>query len=80
MTRSGKEVPILMPWVTIKTGVVAADGQEAVLTEYQCDWPSGCAHLAEHVLGVAPDVGVACAVCCDHAAMLNVAHLIPKAP
>jgi hypothetical protein len=60
-----------MPWVTIKTGVVAADGQEAVLREYQCDWPGGCANVAEHVLGAVPDMGVACAICREHAAMLK---------
>jgi hypothetical protein len=51
--------------------MVAADGREAVLTEYLCDWPDGCANVAEHVLGVAPDVGIASAVCREHAAALQ---------
>ena len=50
-----------MPWVTIRTGIVAADGQEAVLREYLCDWPD-CAHVAEHVVGVVRDVAMARAV------------------
>jgi hypothetical protein len=29
-----------MPRLTIKTGIVAEDGQEEVLTEYLCDWPA----------------------------------------
>jgi hypothetical protein len=60
-----------MPWVTIKTGVVAADGREAVLTEYLCDWPGGCANVAEHVMGVAADIGIACAVCREHAVAMQ---------
>ena len=60
-----------MPWVTIKTGLAAADGDETVLREYLCDWPGGCANVAEHVMGVAPDVGIVCAVCREHAAALQ---------
>ena len=54
-----------MPWVTIKTGIVGADGLEAVLKEYFCDWP-GCHNVAEHVVGVVRDLAMACAVCRDH--------------
>jgi hypothetical protein len=61
----------VMPWVTIRTGVFAADGQETVLREYLCDWPGGCANVAEHLLGIVPDVGMACAVCREHAATLQ---------
>jgi hypothetical protein len=59
-----------MPWVAIKTGIVAADGQEVVLREYLCDWPD-CAHVAEHLLGVVRDVAMARAVCPEHAAMMQ---------
>ena len=59
-----------MPWVAIKTGIVAANGQETVLSEYLCDWP-GCAHVAEHVVGVVRDVAMARAVCPEHAAMMQ---------
>ena len=51
-----------MPWVTIKTGIIGADGHEAVLREYLCDWSGGCANVAEHVVGAAPDRGLVCAV------------------
>ena len=68
-----------MPWVTIRTGIVAADGKEEILTEYQCDWPDGCGNIAEHLLGVAPDVGIACAVCREHAAMLQKRPSNPQA-
>ena len=57
-----------MSWVTIKTGVVAEDGQEVVLREYQCDWP-GCANVGEHLVGVVRDVATMPAVCPEHAAM-----------
>jgi hypothetical protein len=60
-----------MPWVAIKTGIVAADGQERVLREYLCDWPGGCANVAEHVVGVVTDVAAVCAVCREHATMLQ---------
>jgi hypothetical protein len=56
-----------MPHVTIKTGVVAADGHEEVLTEYLCDWP-GCANVAEHVIGVVIELGAMCVLCAEHAA------------
>lgn len=60
-----------MPSVTIKTGIIGADGHEAVLREYLCDWSGGCANVAEHVVGAAPDVGLVCAVCPDHAPLLT---------
>jgi hypothetical protein len=60
-----------MPWVTIKTGIIGADAHEAVLREYLCDWSRGCANVAEHVVGAAPDVGLVCAVCPDHAPLLT---------
>ena len=58
-----------MPWVTIRTGVVGTDGRETILREYVCDWSTGCANVAEHVLGTARDVGLVCALCPEHAAM-----------
>ena len=59
-----------MPWVAIKTGIVAADGQETILREYLCDWPS-CAHVAEHLIGVVRDVAMMRGVCPEHAAMMQ---------
>jgi len=59
-----------MPWVTIRTGHVAADGQETVLTEYLCDWP-GCAHVAEQVVAAVRGVKMSVAVCPEHAAMMR---------
>jgi hypothetical protein len=60
-----------MPWVTIRTGVVGTDGRETILREYLCDWSAGCANVAEHVLATARDVGLVCAVCSEHAAMVG---------
>ena len=57
-----------MPWVAIKTGIVAADGRETILREYLCDWP-GCAHVAEQVVGVVRELAMARAVCREHAEM-----------
>jgi hypothetical protein len=59
-----------MPRVTIKTGIVEEDGQEAVLSEHLCDWPD-CANIAEHVVGVARDAAWACAVCAEHFAEMK---------
>jgi hypothetical protein len=59
-----------MPWVTIRSGIDAADGQEAVLREYLCDWPD-CADVAEHLVGVVRDMAMARAVCPGHAAMMR---------
>ena len=58
-----------MPRVTIKTGLVAPDGQEVFFSEYLCDCP-GCVNVAERVVGVAPELMCAFAVCQEHAAML----------
>ena len=60
-----------MPWVTIRTGFVSTDGQEAILKEYLCDWAGGCANVAEHVVSVARDVGAVFAVCREHAVTRN---------
>jgi len=59
-----------MPWVTIRTGSVAADGRETVLTEYLCDWPD-CAHVAEHVVSAVRAVAMSHALCPEHAAMMR---------
>jgi hypothetical protein len=55
-----------MPQVTIKTGIAGPDGREEKLSEYLCDWP-GCPNVAEHVLGCVRELGLAVAVCSQHA-------------
>ena len=55
-----------MPQVTIKTGIVGPHGCEEKLTEYLCDWP-GCPNVAEQVLGYVKELGLAIAVCPQHA-------------
>jgi hypothetical protein len=59
-----------MPRVTIKTGTVAANGQEEVLTEYLCDW-QGCANVAQHLVGAVRELAAAYVVCSEHAALLQ---------
>ena len=59
-----------MPRVTIKTGMVGADGQEEVLTEYLCDWPD-CANAAVLLVDVPAVLRARCIVCREHAAMLE---------
>jgi hypothetical protein len=59
-----------MPSVTIKTGIVGADGQEEVLTEYLCDWPD-CGNVAEHVAGVVRELALVSVVCGEHAAAMQ---------
>jgi len=56
-----------MPQVTIKTGIAGPDGREEALSEYLCDWP-GCPNVAEDVLGCVRELGLAVAVCPQHAA------------
>ena len=55
----------MMPWVTIKTGLTAPDGQEEKLTEYLCDY-SGCSNPATHMLGCIVELRVMAAVCDEH--------------
>jgi len=59
-----------MPCVTIKTGVVGADGHEVILSDYLCDWP-GCANMAEHVVGIALELASACVMCREHYVMFQ---------
>ena len=54
-----------MPRVTIKTGSVAANGQEEVLTEYLCDW-QGCPNVAVHVVGSVRELATTYVVCREH--------------
>ena len=56
-----------MPQVTIKTGITDADGHEEELREYLCDWP-GCPNIANHLLGCVKEIGLAVALCEEHAA------------
>jgi len=55
-----------MPLVTIKTGIITADGREQVLTEYLCDWPD-CPNVATQVLGCVRETRMSAAVCDTHA-------------
>jgi len=55
-----------MPPVTIKTAIAGPDGHEEQLSEYLCDWP-GCPNVAEHVLACVRELGLAFAVCQQHA-------------
>jgi hypothetical protein len=55
-----------IPQITINTGITAPDGREEKLTEYICDHP-GCPNVATHVLGYVKEIGLAAAVCDDHA-------------
>jgi hypothetical protein len=55
-----------MPRVTIRTGILAADGQEEKLSEYLCDWPD-CPNIATEVVGCVKDVGLSTVMCHEHA-------------
>ena len=55
-----------MPFVSIKTGFVGEDGRDEILSEYLCDWPD-CGKVAEHVLGVVPELGSVAIACDEHA-------------
>ena len=56
-----------MPQVTIRTGMIASNGQEEVLSEFLCDWP-GCPNVAEHVAGVVRELRRALVLCPEHVA------------
>lgn len=56
-----------MPRVTIRTGFMGPDGREEELAEYICD-ATGCTNVASHVLGCVKELGLAVAVCSEHAA------------
>lgn len=60
-----------MPKVAIKTGLLDAEGVEVVLREYLCDWPEGCANVAEEVVGVARELAVAYVMCREHATLVR---------
>jgi hypothetical protein len=63
-----------MPQITIKTGMAGPDGHEEELSEYLCDCP-GCPNIAAHVLGYVKELGLAVAVCEQHATTSrNAAH------
>jgi hypothetical protein len=59
-----------MPQVTIRTGFIGADEREEILSEYLCDSPD-CPNYASHVVGFARELGVAVAVCAEHAVLLG---------
>ena len=67
-----------MPHVTIRTGMIASDGQEEVLTEYLCDWPD-CANVAEHVAAVVRELALVSVVCREHNEMLHKRTSAPEA-
>jgi hypothetical protein len=54
-----------MPWVTIKTGLIAQDGHEEKLTEYLCDYP-GCPNVATQLLGCIAELRLSASVCEEH--------------
>jgi hypothetical protein len=55
-----------MSRVTIKTGLLDADGREEELTEYLCDYPD-CPNIATSVLGCLVELRLMAAVCDVHA-------------
>ena len=57
-----------MPQVTLRINQTA-DGREAVLTEYICDWPN-CPNVAEHVVGVLREIRAMSVLCSEHAKFL----------
>jgi hypothetical protein len=60
----------MMPHATIRTGVLAPNGQEEVISDFLCDWPD-CPNVAEHVAGVARELRRVLMLCPEHAAALH---------
>ena len=59
-----------MPVVTIRTGMLDANGQEEVLSQYLCDSPD-CPNVAEHVVGVVRELAAAVVICRECAELLR---------
>jgi hypothetical protein len=55
-----------MPLVTIKTGLLDAEGHEEILVEYMCD-AHDCPNIAVRVLGVIKELRTMAMVCEEHA-------------
>ena len=55
-----------MPLVTIKTGLLDAEGHEEILVEYMCD-SDDCPNIAVRVLGVVKELRAMAMVCEEHA-------------
>jgi len=54
-----------MPYVTITTGFLTAEGENETLTLYLCDWP-GCPNAAVNVLGSIKELRALVVVCEEH--------------
>jgi hypothetical protein len=54
-----------VPLVNIRTGFIAADGSEEVLTQYLCDCPD-CPNPAVYHLGCIPELRAMAVVCEKH--------------
>jgi hypothetical protein len=67
-----------MPRVTIRTGMIGADGQEVILTDYLCDWPD-CANVAEHLAGFVRELALVSVLCREHAAIQQKRTSAPQA-
>jgi hypothetical protein len=59
-------IVVAVPRIIIKTGLTDPDGREEELAEYMCDTP-GCPNVATQVLGRVAELGLAVAVCQEHA-------------
>ena len=59
-----------MPQTIIRTGFLGPDGNEEILAEYLCDCPD-CPNTAEHLIGIARELGGGLVVCAEHAAALQ---------
>lgn len=59
-----------MARVVIATGIAGADGEEQKLSEYLCDCPN-CPNYATEVVGFSRELGMALAVCSEHARHLR---------
>ena len=55
-----------MPLVTIKTGLLDAEGHEEILVEYMCD-SHDCPNIPVRVLGVIQELRTMSMVCEEHA-------------
>jgi hypothetical protein len=55
-----------MARVVIKSGFMTPEGTQEELAEFICDWPD-CPNIATHVLGCIKELGLAAAVCDEHA-------------
>jgi len=68
-----------MARVVIESGFITPEGSPEELAEFMCDWPD-CPNIATQVLGCVKELGLASAVCNEHAVGSSAVHSRTETP